>query len=99
MGTDVVPLLRMMEREAVVVAVEADRYFDAQALRGAVEKLARTMRGEGVTSPARLREVLGVSRKYLMPILEFCDRRRYTERRGDGRVWLAGAELPVELGR
>ena len=93
-GVDVVPLLRMMEREGAIVAVESDRYFDAPALGGAVRTLARTMRDGTVFSPAQLREVLGMSRKYLMPLLEFCDRRRFTERRGDGRVWLPGAVVP-----
>jgi selenocysteine-specific elongation SelB-like protein len=37
-------------------------------------------------SPAELREMLGLSRKYLIPFLEFCDRKRITERRATGRV-------------
>jgi hypothetical protein len=39
-------------------------------------------------SPAHLREALGISRKFLVPFLEYCDRRRITERRGEGRVLL-----------
>jgi len=37
-------------------------------------------------APAQLRDVLGFSRKYLIPFLEFCDRVGITERRGDGRI-------------
>jgi selenocysteine-specific elongation SelB-like protein len=33
--------------------------------------------------------VLGLSRKYLIPFLEFCDRKRVTERRATGRVRVA----------
>ncbi|MDQ6689839.1 MAG: SelB C-terminal domain-containing protein, partial [Gemmatimonadota bacterium] len=36
--------------------------------------------------PAQLRDVLGFSRKYLIPFLEFCDRIGVTERRGEGRI-------------
>jgi hypothetical protein len=36
--------------------------------------------------PAQLRDILGFSRKYLIPFLEFCDRSGLTERRGDARV-------------
>jgi hypothetical protein len=39
-------------------------------------------------SPSELRDVLGLSRKYLIPFLEFCDRKRITERRATGRVRL-----------
>ena len=37
-------------------------------------------------TPAQLRDVLGLSRKYLIPFLEFCDRKGITERKGDGRI-------------
>jgi hypothetical protein len=37
-------------------------------------------------SPTEMRDVLGVSRKFLIPFLEFCDRQRITERRTTGRV-------------
>jgi hypothetical protein len=39
-----------------------------------------------VYAPSQLREVLGSSRKFLIPFLEFCDRSGVTERRGDGRI-------------
>lgn len=89
-GRDVLQLLRMLEKEGKVVAVEPDRFYHAEALAAGLGQLARSMRDGAVHPPAKLREVLGVSRKYLMPLLEYCDRRRITERRGDGRVWLAG---------
>jgi hypothetical protein len=44
--------------------------------------------------PSQLRDVLGFSRKYLIPFLEYCDRAGVTERRGDGRALRNG---PVSL--
>jgi hypothetical protein len=44
------------------------------------------LEGGRLYSPAELREVLGVSRKYLIPFLEFCDRCGVTERRQEGRA-------------
>jgi selenocysteine-specific elongation factor len=87
-GTDVVPLLRLLEREREVVPVEADRWF----ARPALEELIGLLRG-GMTpgreySPADLREILGFSRKFLIPFLEYCDRHHITERRSSGRVLL-----------
>ena len=38
-------------------------------------------------SPGELRDVVGVSRKYLIPLLEFLDRRQLTERTSSGRRW------------
>ena len=37
-------------------------------------------------SPSELRDVIGLSRKFLIPFLEYCDRRGITERRSTGRV-------------
>ena len=37
-------------------------------------------------TPSELKDVLGVSRKFLIPLLEFCDKTGVTERSGDGRV-------------
>jgi selenocysteine-specific elongation factor len=40
----------------------------------------------GDVAPGALRERTGASRKYLIPLLEWCDRQRVTIRRGDQRV-------------
>ena len=64
--------------------VEGDRWYDA----GAVERLVGALRaapGDGVHAPAELRDLLGLSRKYLIPFLEYCDRVGVTERHPEGR--------------
>ena len=85
-GNSVPGLLHYLERQGRVVQVETDRYYD----RGAVDALLAKLRGELVPGrvyvPAQLRDVLGFSRKYLIPFLEFCDRIGVTERRAEGRT-------------
>jgi selenocysteine-specific elongation factor len=51
-----------------------------------VARLRSALTPGQVYAPAQLREVLGISRKYLIPFLEFCDRNGITERRDVGRV-------------
>jgi selenocysteine-specific elongation factor len=87
-GQQVISLLRILEREGLVVSVEPQgaRYYATQALTGLVRELRNAMAGGGVTSPAELREVLHMSRKFLIPFLEYCDREGITERREAGRV-------------
>jgi selenocysteine-specific elongation factor len=36
--------------------------------------------------PAELRDLVGLSRKYLIPFLEYCDRTGITARKATGRV-------------
>jgi selenocysteine-specific elongation factor len=85
-GNSVPTLLHYLERQGRVVQVEAERYYD----RGAVDALLAKLREELVPGrvyvPAQLRDVLGFSRKYLIPFLEFCDRIGVTERREAGRT-------------
>ena len=68
------------------MAVEADRWYAAEAFAGVLATLSATLDTVTPVTPSALREALGVSRKYLMPLLEHCDRRGYTRRVGDGRV-------------
>ena len=85
-GNDPVPVLRILEREGIVVQVEPDRFYDAEAVAGMMQSLRDEMRDGVPYAPTQLREVLGVSRKFLMPFLEYCDRQHVTERRENGRV-------------
>ena len=86
---DPVPILRLLEREGLVVPVEPARFYAAEE----VDRLVTTLR-DGMTErreygPAELRDLLGLSRKFLIPFLEYCDRKRITERRATGRVRVA----------
>jgi selenocysteine-specific elongation factor len=85
-GNDPTPLLRILERERFVVQVEADRFYAADCIQYMVARLRQGMEPGRVYGPAELRELVGTSRKFLIPFLEYCDRQRITERRLDGRV-------------
>jgi selenocysteine-specific elongation factor len=85
-GPSAVPIVRMLEREGTVVPVESDRYYDASALLALVDRLRNGMVAGREYTPSELRDVIGLSRKYLIPFLEYCDRRGITERRPAGRV-------------
>ena len=85
-GPSVAPLLRMLEREGAVVPVESDRYYARDALDSLVGRLRAGMDPGREYSPSELRDVIGLSRKYLIPFLEYCDRVGITERRAVGRV-------------
>ena len=85
---DPVPMLRLLERDGLIVGVEPGRFYATESVENLVNRLRDGMTEGREYSPAELRDVLGLSRKYLIPFLEFCDRRRITERRATGRVRL-----------
>ena len=86
-GPEAGDLLRLLEREGRVVAVEPDRYYAAGSVDALVERLRTNMAPGREYSPAELRDLLGFSRKFLIPFLEFCDRRGLTIRGSTGRRW------------
>jgi selenocysteine-specific elongation factor len=85
-GSSVPALLHFLERKGRIVQVETDRYYDREAIDELIAKLREGLVPGKLYVPAQLRDVLGFSRKYLIPFLEFCDRSGVTERRGDGRM-------------
>jgi selenocysteine-specific elongation factor len=85
-GSSVPSLLNFLERQGRIVQVEAERYYDQNAVEELISKLRAGLAPGRVYAPAQLRELLGFSRKYLIPFLEFCDRIGVTERRGEGRT-------------
>jgi selenocysteine-specific elongation factor len=84
-GLDVGPLLRMLVRSGQAVAV-SDRYYERGALMRERERLVEALRRLGPASPAAIREQLGTSRKWLIPLLEWADREGLTARDGDRRT-------------
>ena len=83
-------IARMLMRQGRLVAVEPARYYSAATVATLLASLREGMRAGADYGPAELRELLGVSRKYLIPFLEFTDRTGHTVRDPSGRRRLAG---------
>jgi selenocysteine-specific elongation factor len=81
---DLLATLRLAAARGQVEAVERDRYYTRAALDQFVEVLSE-MGLQGPIVPAAVRDRLGISRKYLIPLLEWADGRGITVREGDGR--------------
>jgi selenocysteine-specific elongation factor len=88
--------LRLAVQAGRLVAVERDRYFSPRAISGLTAALVDIAAGGPIT-PAAVREATGISRKYLIPLLEWSDRVGFTVRSGDARV--AGPALKALTGR
>jgi selenocysteine-specific elongation factor len=82
-------LLQHLEREGRLVKLAGDWYADASALAAAERMLVDRLGREGGADTGTFKEMFGVTRKYLIPILEYFDRRGLTRRDGNRRV-LAG---------
>lgn len=81
---DLLAVLRLAAARGQVEAVERDRYYAREALDQFTAVLNDLGR-HGEIIPAAVRERLGLTRKYLIPLLEWADGRGITVRVGEGR--------------
>lgn len=79
-------LLELMVRQAKLVKVKEGLYFHSGEIRALEEKLVAFLRQRGDIQPLEFKEMTGLSRKYMIPLLEYFDRMKLTMRVGDKRV-------------
>jgi selenocysteine-specific elongation factor len=81
---DLAALLRLAATSGRIEAVEPDRYY----ARPALDRFLEAVREVGLSAeivPGALRDRLGISRKFLIPLLEWADAKGVTQRVGEGR--------------
>jgi selenocysteine-specific elongation factor len=81
---DLQSLLRLAATTGRIEAVERDRYYTREALDRFTVVL-KDLGEKGSIVPAQVRDRLGISRKYLIPLLEWADDRGITVRVGEAR--------------
>ena len=78
-------VIRLLEREGAVVRVTTDMYFLAESIEQLRRTLTKHLTEKGEMTAAAFRDLIGSSRKYTIPLLEFFDRDGLTIRIGDIR--------------
>ena len=83
-------LFQVLVQAGKLVRVKESLFFHARALDTIQTKLVALLRERKEIGPADIKDLLGISRKYAIPLLEFFDQRRVTARVGERRVLRAG---------
>ena len=78
-------VIRLLEREGSVVRVTTDMYFLASSIDPLRTTLRKFLTEKGEMTAASFRDLIGSSRKYTIPLLEYFDRDGLTIRIGDIR--------------
>ena len=79
------PVLRLLCEEGALVKVKDGLYYDGAALGGILEQVRHWFADHENLDVGGLKEILGLSRKYLIALLEYMDNERITVRVGDQR--------------
>jgi selenocysteine-specific elongation factor len=78
-------VIRLLEREGAVIRVTTDMYFLASSIEQLRATLRKFLSEKGEMTAASFRDLIGSSRKYTIPLLEYFDRDGLTIRIGDIR--------------
>ncbi|MDD2501725.1 MAG: SelB C-terminal domain-containing protein, partial [Geobacter sp.] len=78
--------LAVLTREGAVTRVSGDIFYDSGVLKVLEGKLIAHLRAKSEIIPSEFRELTGLSRKFMIPLLEYFDSQKVTIRIGDKRV-------------
>ncbi|UCF18423.1 MAG: selenocysteine-specific translation elongation factor [Gemmatimonadota bacterium] len=87
----ILAVLKFLAQRGDLVPVTADLYFHSGAISELRVQVCELLSGGAVASPSEFRTALGVSRKYLIPLLEYLDAAGVTRRTEQGRVLRNGS--------
>lgn len=76
----------LLVRRGDLVKIEADLLFHKEVIESAENVLRKHLGTGGQMTVAEFRDLIGSSRKFVVPLLEYFDRKRVTRRVGDMRV-------------
>ena len=89
-GTERHELFQLLVAERRLVRVKESLYFHAEALGVIQAKLVAYLQQKKEIGPGDMKDLLGITRKYAIPLMEYFDTQRITVRQGEHRV-LRGA--------
>jgi len=84
---EALPVYKVLVAEGVLVKAQENMYFYRQAVDELIERVRGYFAaGNTDMGPAQFRELTGLSRKFLIPLLEYLDKTKITVRVGDKRL-------------
>jgi selenocysteine-specific elongation factor len=87
---EILELVNLLIREGRIVKIKGDVYYAPEPLSQIREKLVALLKEKREITPPEFREVTGLSRKFMIPLLEFFDQEKVTIRVGDKRLLRKG---------
>jgi selenocysteine-specific elongation factor len=83
---EVLDHLNLLVREGRAVKLKSEIFYSPGALSSLRETLVTHLRKAGEITPPEFRDLTGLSRKFMIPLLEYFDQEKVTIRVGDKRV-------------
>jgi selenocysteine-specific elongation factor len=87
---DLLEHLNFLARDGRAIKITGDLFYAPESIAGIREKLVSRLKESGEITPGIFRELTGLSRKFMIPLLEYFDREKVTIRVGDKRLLRKG---------
>ncbi len=84
--SQVVNVLNVMLREGALVKISEELYYDRRVLENLREDYKGLLIREGKATPTSFKELTGLSRKFIIPLMEYFDMTKLTIRAGEHRL-------------
>ncbi|MBF0226021.1 MAG: selenocysteine-specific translation elongation factor [Desulfobacterales bacterium] len=78
-------VLMLLIEEGAIIKVQNDLYFSTNAINKLKEELISYLKANNEITMPQFKDMTGISRKYMIPLLEFFDSKNLTMRIGDTR--------------
>jgi selenocysteine-specific elongation factor len=78
--------LNLLVRNGRAIKITGELFYAPEPIAGIREKLISCLNETGGITPSEFRELTGLSRKFMIPLLEYFDREKITIRVGDKRL-------------
>jgi selenocysteine-specific elongation factor len=78
-------VLMLLVEEGQIIKTKDDLYFDVKAVDKLKTKLVEFLKTNGDITTPQFKEMTGVSRKFVIPLIEYFDAKNVTLRVGDSR--------------
>lgn len=79
-------LVQLASENGELVRVSDELYFHADVMAQTKAQLTEAIRNSEGLTMSEIRQVIGTSRKYAVPLCEYFDRIGFTQRNGDKRT-------------
>jgi selenocysteine-specific elongation factor len=79
-------VLSVLFKEGSLIRVSEDLYFSKEAISSLRDAYKKLLLAQGQASPAGFRGLTGLSRKFIIPLMEYFDMSKLTIRSGDVRI-------------
>ena len=88
-GTDIVPLLHILKDRGETCQVSSKLWYHNEVMNKLQNALKSSFGDSGGFSVGQFKKLTNTSRKHAIPLLEYLDSQRFTDRDGDRRVFLS----------